>query len=111
MNPISVHSTRSRAFAVWASWWDGIWLCAGFSIALGLSVVLPAKLLKLAVEASEPGVPSKVAWFLGLAYLLLAGPVVLSRLFRELDFGGGPIEVAPLAQRGTSASRSRYDFP
>jgi hypothetical protein len=66
------------------SWCDGLWLCIGFSMAF-LAVALALAVLK-GVEAAVGG--SLVLRSIGLAFVFIAAPVILSRAFRELDYPG-----------------------
>lgn len=66
---------------LWLSWWDGVWLWVGFSIA-GLIAMLPIYLLKL-ISPTWMGT-KLMAGSLSLAFLVIA-PVVMSRVFRALD--------------------------
>lgn len=83
--------TRSTTtiFAYLARWCDGLWLCVGFSLAFLIAFSIPAAALSWAAKAAGSSELANAVKLFGATFLTIASPVVLSRVFRELDYSGG----------------------
>ncbi|MEJ7638030.1 MAG: hypothetical protein WKF75_08630 [Singulisphaera sp.] len=78
------------------SWCDGLWLCIGFGLA-GLAVAIPLAVLTRSDKAAGG---SLVLRYIGSAVAIIAGPVILSRAFRELDYSGSQPHAKGQASQG-----------
>ncbi len=98
--PMAENAKRSapeEKRSLWSSWWDGLWLCVGFGIAAGLSFSIPSAAIGWMVNASKGNLFYGPVGLVGVIFLVLASPILLSRIFRELDFPGKP--APPRARR------------
>ncbi len=91
MNQPRTPPTRP-VLAWWASWCDGLWLCVGFGIAVSVAFSIPAAVLTWVWKAAGQGPTGTLVQYFGAAFLLVVSPLILSRLFREMDYPGRPAE-------------------
>jgi hypothetical protein len=77
-----------RLKRLWVSWCDGLWLCVWFAIAASLAYTLPVAALTWMVKAVGGGILKGIVGFVSGSFVLIASPVILSKVFRELDYPG-----------------------
>jgi hypothetical protein len=70
----------------WESWRDGFWICFGFGIAALLSFTIPVAVLRRVANAVEGGTPKALVIMLGATLIAIAGPIILSKVYRELEY-------------------------
>jgi hypothetical protein len=73
---------------LWVSWCDGFWLCIWFAIAASLAYTLPVAALTWMIKAVGGGILKGIVGFVSGSFVLIASPVILSKVFRELDYPG-----------------------
>lgn len=76
--------------SLWASWCDGFWLCVWFGAAVLLAFTIPSGVFGwLLGKAGKRGVAETVIGLFGAAFFTAASPIIVSRVFRELDHPWG----------------------
>ncbi len=88
MNNKPTPSSPSRALRHWVDWCDGFWIGFCFIIATLLSFTIPIAVLKRVANAVGEGTPRHLVILLGTVVIAIAGPIILSKVYRELEYPG-----------------------
>jgi len=89
--------------SLWASWCDGFWLCVWFGAAALLAFTVPSGVFGwLLGKAGKGGVVEAVVGLCGAAFFVAASPIIVSRVFRELDYPWGRVRAERAPDHATS---------